>query len=149
MRGVKMRDNVSQLKLMPLIAAAARATDNTEIWVDRRGYGSLSIAIEVGVGGITFDDSNKVEFKLYESNDSGGSGATLVAEADVIGVTGGAATGILKSLIVAHATGATYLYGYRGAMRYVGLKADFTGTHGTATPMAACAILSHPMNAPT
>jgi len=144
-----MREITSQLKFVPLIAAAARATDNTQLWVDRQGYNSMSIEISIGVGGITFDATNKIEFKLYESDDSGGSGATLVAEADLIGVTGSAATGIVRSLIAAHAAGAVYQYGYCGAKRYVGLLADFSGTHGTATPMAANAVLGDPRNSPT
>lgn len=143
-----MKDMSSQFDAQALIVPASRTTDSTEIWIDRKGYDSLAIVLNVGVGGITFDDSNKIEFKLYESADSGGSGATLVAEADVVGVTGGTTTGILKSLIVAHGTQATYVYGYRGAYRYVALKADFTGTHGAGTPMAATAILGHPRNSP-
>ncbi|MGI9159862.1 MAG: hypothetical protein ACR2K1_08935 [Saprospiraceae bacterium] len=144
-----MREQVSQLKAVPLIAAAARTTDSTRLWVDRSGYEAVSILLEIGAGGITFDTTNKVEFVLYESDASDGTGATAVAEADLMGVTGSGATGIVKSLIAAHATGAAYMYGYRGAKRYIGLLADFSGTHGVATPMAASAILGKPRNSPT
>lgn len=144
-----MREQLSQLKVTPLIGAVAANADNTRIWVDRANYEALSILLSIGIGGITFDSTNKVEFKLYESDASDGTGATLVAEADLIGASGAGSTGILKSLVAAHAAAASYLYGYRGNKRYIGLLADFSGTHGTATPISATAIMGKPRNSPT
>lgn len=142
-----LKDMHSEIHVTPLIAAAAIDADNTRIWVDTRGYGAVEIELSIGVGGITFTGTNKVEYTLYESDASDGTGATVVADADIIGVTPGG-TGILKSLIAAHAAAAAYRYGYRGSKRYIGLLANFSGTHAAATPMAANALLMLPANAP-
>lgn len=142
-----LKDMHSEVHATPLLAAAAISADNTQIWVDTRGYEAVEILLSIGVGGITFSGTNKVEYKLYESDASDGTGATLVADADIMGVTPGG-TGILKSLTAAHSTAANYRFGYRGSKRYIGLLADFSGTHGTATPMAASAVLMRPHNSP-
>lgn len=144
-----MREQFSQLKNVMMLGAGTRTTDSTAIWVDRANYEAFTILLSIGVGGITFDSSNKIEFKIYESDASDGTGATLVAEADLIGASGAGSTGILKSLVAAHAAAASYMYGYRGNKRYIGIVADFTGTHGTGTPMAITAILGKPRNSPT
>jgi hypothetical protein len=38
--------------------------------------------------------------------------------------------------------------GYNGKKRYLKLLADFSGTHGTGTPMSAVAILANPKTKP-
>ena len=102
-----MKSMASQIDVQALIVSAIRTTDNTRIYVDRRGYDSVTIALHIGAGGITFDTSNKIEFKLYEADVSDGSDAALVAEADIINAPSDAdATGIFKSLIAAHASAA-------------------------------------------
>jgi len=145
-----MKDQKSELKFEQLILAAVRTTDNTPIYVDTQGFDAVSIYLQLGVGGITFDATNKIEFKLYEANAANGSDATPVAEADIIGAPDDAeATGIIRSLVAAHAAADDYWFGYRGSKRYVGLLADFSGTHGAGTAMAAAAVLGHPRNSPT
>ena len=59
-----MRDLHSNLAAAIALPAAAYAADNTPAAVDLSGFESAMLAIEVGVGGITFDGTNKVEFKL-------------------------------------------------------------------------------------
>lgn len=140
-----MKDMASQLKCETLITPAVRTTDNTVIWVDTRGYDSKTVQLILGAGGITFDDSNKIDFELYESDDNG-STSNLVPLADILGDTG-ASAGIIRSLTVAQAAD-TYMYAYIGSKRYLGLSSNFTGTHGTGTAMAATVILGHPRNSP-
>lgn len=140
-----MRDLVSRLKNVLALAAASYSADNTPVAVDRAGYNSAMLVLNIGAGGITFDATNKVEFKLTHSDD--GTTYTAVADGDVPGVTIGTG-GIIKSLVAAHAAAATYKFGYIGGKRYLKLLADFSGTHGTATPLSATWELGDPLMAP-
>lgn len=121
-----------------LLPAAAYDADNTPASFDIGKADACTVLIEVGVGGITFSGTNKVEFVLSHS-DVTGSGFEPVTQADVVGVTVGAG-GIVRSLIAAHATPSVTVVGYRGRKRFLRLLADFSGTHGTATPMSAVGI---------
>jgi hypothetical protein len=141
-----MKDLHSSVSAAVLIGAAALAADNTPVAVDRRGFEGVEVLLAIGVGGITFSGTNKVEFVLTHSDDD--SSYTAVTSDDMIGVTV-ASGGIIKALTAAHAAAAVYRYGYRGGKRYLKLLADFSGTHGTATPIAATALLGHAHNAPT
>lgn len=140
-----MKDLHSSLKPVVLLPAATYSADNTPAAVDLRGFEGAEIVISVGVGGITFSGTNKVEFVLTHSSDD--STYTAVTDADMIGVTG-ISSGIIKSLTAAHAAGAVYNYGYIGGKRYLKLLADFSGTHGTGTPLGANVIKGYPHNAP-
>lgn len=121
-----------------LLPAAAYDADNTPDEIALGTAQSSTIFIEVGVGGITFDDSNKVEFVLTHADTAGGS-YTAVTDAEVLGATVGAG-GIVLTLDEAHASPTITKLGYLGRKPFVKLLADFTGTHGTATPMSACVI---------
>jgi hypothetical protein len=127
------------------IGAAVLAADNTPPAVDLRGYDAAEILLDIGIGGITFSGTNKIEFKLTHSDDD----VTYadVTTADMLGVTV-AAGGIIKSLVAAHAAAAVYRYGYKGGRRYLKLLADFSGTHGTGTPIAASVLLGCGHNSP-
>lgn len=140
-----MKDQYSLQKHVVALPAAAYSADNTPAAVNRAGYESATLALDVGVGGITFSGTNKVEFVLTHSDDD--STYTNVADADMLGVTG-IVDGIIKSLTAAHAAAATYKFGYIGGKKYLKLLANFSGTHGTATPMSASWILSDPAIAP-
>lgn len=141
-----MRDLHSNIGAELAIAPAAYAADHTGSAIDRAGFNSLALAILVGVGGITFSGTNRIEIKL-EHSDEAASGFEPVTQGDVQGVTVGAG-GIVRALTAAHATPSRTRVGYIGPRRYVRLVADFSGTHGTATPLAALAILGHPNEAP-
>jgi hypothetical protein len=136
-----MRDLVNSLAAAVLIPAATYAADYTPAKVDLLGFEGAMIAIHVGVGGITFDGTNKVEFKLTHSDDD--STYAAVTDADVQGVDSVGAGGIVKSLIAAHAAADITKIGYVGGKRYLKLLADFSGTHGTGTPIAAEVIKGH------
>lgn len=135
-----MKDIHSAIKAVVAIAAASLNADPTPPAVDTRGYDAVEILLAIGAGGITFDATNKIEFKLTHSDDNVTYDA--VAQADVLGVTVGAG-GIVKALVTAHATAAAYRFGYKGSRRYLKLLPDFSGTHGTATPISAVAILGY------
>jgi hypothetical protein len=140
-----MKDIHSRTRRAVLIGAAVLAADNTPTAVDLQGYDACEILLDIGVGGITFSGTNKIEFKAEHSDDN--STWSNVADADMLGVTG-ISTGIIKSLIAAHAAAGAYRFGYKGGKRYIRLTADFSGTHGTGTPIAASALLMHGYSQP-
>lgn len=140
-----MRDMSEKLAGAVLIGAAVLAADNAPAALNLAGYNGCTIYLMIGIGGITFDDTNKIEFKLTHSDDL--SSYSAVAQADIKGATVGTG-GIVKSLILAHAAAAVYEIGYVGNKQGLKLLADFSGTHGTGTPIAALAVLGNPLTAP-
>jgi len=141
-----MKDSHSGVKVVVAIAAAALTADNTPPAVDLQDFNSAEIILAIGVGGITFSGANKIEFKLTHSDDD--STYEAVDAGDVIGVASVGTGGTVKSLTAAHAVAAAYRFGYVGGKRYIKLLADFSGTHGTGTPIAATAVLGAPYDAP-
>jgi hypothetical protein len=135
-----MKDLHSSISVSALIGAATLAADNTPAAVDLQGDNSAEIVLSLGVGGITFSGSNKIEFVLTHSDDD--STYSNVTDDDMLGVTG-ISSGIIKSLTAAHAAATVHRYGYKGSKRYLKLLADFSGTHGTGTPIGANVILGH------
>lgn len=144
-------DLKSNLKAAAAIAQASPTTDQTSAALDVTTapygipYGSITAAIYVGVGGITFDTTNRIDFEMTHSDDD--STYVAVTDDEVIldhGQTvaalsaaspGSGVAGTVKSLVAAHASADISLIGYRGKKRYVKIKADFSGTHGSGTPM--------------
>ena len=141
-----MKDLHSALTAAVLIGAATLAADNTPAAVDLRGYDAAEIILAIGAGGITFSGTNKVEFKLTHSDDD--SAYEEVTVDDMLGLDSVGSGGIIKSLIAAHADAAVYRFGYKGGKRYLKLLADFSGTHGTGTPIAAIALLGRGHDSP-
>lgn len=125
----------------PIVATA----DNTPTAIDLQGYDAAVILLAIGVGGITFDTTNKIEFKLQHSDDN----VTYVdvAYTDLTGAaapTSALTTGIIKSLTSAHAAAAVYEFGYVGSKRYLKLLNDFSGTHAVGTPIAHVIVKAKP-----
>lgn len=140
-----MRDIVSNIAMVTAIAPAVLDADNVPATIDLKGFDSAMIAIQVGVGGITFNGTNKIEFVLSHSDDD--ETYTPVDQADVQGVTG-VAGGIILALKTAHGDPSITRVGYVGNRRYLKLLADFSGTHGTGTAMAATVVKGNPRHAP-
>jgi hypothetical protein len=128
------KDLHTHLAAAVAIDNATYDADTTPAAVDLRDYQSAELLIHIGAGGITFDATNKVEFKLTHSDDD--STYTDVVTDDVQGATV-ASDGIVHSLVAAHASADITRIGYKMTKRYVKLLADFSGTHGTGTPIAA------------
>lgn len=141
-----MREQSNTLKIVSAVAPGAYAADVTPVTIDRQGFGSVTFAIHVGAGGITFNGTNKIEFVLEESYD--GDDWTDVLAKDVVGLDLTADDGIVLALKTAHANPTVTKFGYIGDARYVRLTTDFSGTHGTATPLSAVAIFGRPAHAP-
>ena len=133
-----MKDLHSALFAALAIGAAVLSDDNTPAAIDLLGYDGAEIVLMIGAGGITFSGTNKIEFKLTHSDDD--STYTAVDVGDMLGLSSVGSGGIIKALTSAHASAAAYRFGYKGGKRYLKLLADFGGTHGTGTPIAAVVL---------
>lgn len=140
-----MEDLVHNLGFAVAIPAATYAADNTPASVDLLGFDSAVIELHIGVGGITFSGTNKIEFVLTHSDDD--TTYTAVTDADLQNVSG-TSNGIVKALTAAHPAADVTKIGYVGLKRSIKLLADFSGTHGTGTPIAATVVMGDPANAP-
>jgi hypothetical protein len=136
----------SDIAVADVFGPVSLSADNTPAAIDLQGYSAAELIIGVGVGGITFSGTDKVEFKLTHSDDDSSYSAVTVD--DLLGVASVGTGGIVLSLIAAHAAAAHYRIGYRGGKRYLKLLADFSGTHGAATPLDALVIKMRPEVAP-
>jgi len=136
-----MKDIQTELDQVLSIAAAVYTDDNTEVSVDLQGYDAALVELSVGVGGITFTTSNKIEFKLTHSDDDVSYDA--VTAADLVGEPTVGTGGIILSFTSAKAAASVHKFGYIGNKRYLQLLADFSGTHGTGTAIAAHVLKGH------
>lgn len=144
-------DLYSNLAVDIALADAAYDADNTPAVIDLKGFAAALLVLSIGVGGITFTGTNKVEYKLTHANAKADGSApdagdyVAVTVNDLLGVASVGTGGIIHSLMAAHAAATVHRFGYRGGKRYLKLLADFSGTHGVATPMSAVVIkgISH------
>lgn len=139
------RDNATLMSPVTAIAPAVLAADNTPAAIDLRGHGAATLLLAVAAGGITFSGTNKIEFVLTHSDDD--TTYTAVTDDDLVKDALAPATvtsGIVRSLVAAHASPTMQKLGYIGGKNYLKLLADFSGTHGTGTGIAAIAVLGLP-----
>lgn len=145
-------DAVSCFKEVVAIGNVVLGADNTPAAIDTINWRGAAVLTNVGVGGITFSGTDKIEFKLYHGETTTFGESTAVEDTDVImpfGETLGSG-GIIRSLIAAKAAAdvKAHQVGYIGKKRYLFLLADFSGTHGTGTPITATVRFTHPLHAP-
>jgi hypothetical protein len=141
-----IRDLHNNLSTALLVAPQTATADVTPVSVDLLGFRAAMVLLYIGIGGITFTGTNKIEFILEHSNDN--STWNAVAQADVLGPTV-AAGGIVRSLVAAKAAADVQKISYIGGRRYVRLTPDFSGTHATGTPMTAFMVRGMPEQMPT
>ena len=79
------KDLLETTAVKTALPAAVYAADNTPAAVDISNFASAIVSLSIGIGGITFSTTNKVEFKLTHSNDN--SNYAAVELADVTGLT--------------------------------------------------------------
>lgn len=135
------RDGAHGISVLALIAAATLAADNTPDAVDVRDARTATILLNVGVGGITFSGTNKIEFVLTHSDD-GVTYSNVTADDLILDSYAPASitSGIVRALTAAHAAATIQKIGYIGGKAYLKLLSDFSGTHGTGTPIAALVV---------
>lgn len=136
-----MRDLFNHIHPLRAISPAA-AVENNTAWVaeviDRQGYESLTYVINTG----SLADADATFAVLLEESDAANmSGATAVADADLLG------TEALAGFTFA-ADNKTRKLGYVGNKRYTRLTVTPSGNSGVAF-VSAVAILGHPHQGPT
>ena len=140
-----IRDLHDNLSAVTLVAPQTATADVTAVSVDLLGFRAAMVLLYIGIGGITFSSTNKIEFILEHSNDN--STWDVVTQAAVLGPTV-AAGGIVRSLVAAKAAADIQELSYIGGRRYIRLTPDFSGTHGTGTPMTAFVVRGMPEQMP-
>jgi len=137
------RDSASGIFPLLAIDPAVYAADTTPAAIDLRDFQSATLLLAIGVGGINFTGTNKIEFVLTHSDD--GTTYTPVTDDDVVKdvlAPASITNGIVRALTAAHAAATVQKVGYVGGKRYLRLLADFSGTHGTGTPISASVVRS-------
>ena len=137
-----LKDQSDILESALVLGPISISADNVPVEIDLDGYEGATVQIAVGIGGITFDTNNKIEFVMTHT-DTSGTGYAAVAATDVHGVTPQAG-GIVKSLVALHAAADVTEFGYVGRKRYVKILADFSGTHGSPTPICVMIVKGYP-----
>lgn len=132
-----MQDLANNIKLMQSIAPAVLDADANGTGVDTQGYENVAIVVDSGVEGITLSSTNKIEFELEHSDDD----STYVdaESSDVNGTLG--SNGLFLTLDDNAESPQISEIEYLGTKRYVRVVANFSGTHGTGTPVAAFVVL--------
>lgn len=133
-----------------LVGPVVLSADNTPVAQAVADFACVELDIAVGIGGITFDATNKIEFKLSHGDSATAADHTAVAAADVrlpSGVSLGSG-GIVWALTAANAAAAMRTIEYIGGKSHISILADFAGTHGTGTPIAIMLRRSRGRTAP-
>lgn len=132
------RDDATEKFPVVAIDPAVYAADTTPTAINLTDFQAATLLLQVGVGGITFTGTNKIDFVLTHSDD--GVTYTNVTDDDVIKdgyAPASIQNGIVRSLTAAHAAASVQKLGYVGGKPFTKLLADFSGTHGAGTPIAA------------
>ena len=135
-----MRDAFNNIDALKCIAPVVIGDDTASVGatIDRQGFDSLTYIIATGV---LADANATFAILLQESNDSGMSGATSVADADMLG------TEALAGFDFGDDS-ETRKLGYIGDKRYTRLTLTPNGNAGSA-PVSVVAILGWPSVAAT
>ena len=142
-----MKDIQTIQKTVVAIGPAVLDEDTESTAIDLRGFDAAKINIAVGVGGIIFDGDNKIDFVLTHGDTAGGDFVAVEA-GDVSGVESVGDGGAVLALEAEHAAAAAYSVGYIGYKPFLKISADFTGTHGTGTPVAVLVEKAFPHTGP-
>lgn len=143
------RDGISGLKILKSVTPEVLSADKNGAGIDGRGFDKVTHLVDVGVGGITFSATNKIELELQDSADD--STYANVTDANHIIKNAGSQDGVVtdpdangRFAIIDSAAkdDLRYAIGYRGPKRYSRVVVDFSGTHGTGTPISAVALQS-------
>lgn len=137
-----MRDLKNNIGVVQSLAPAVRDADANGTGVDLQGFESATVLIDMGAEGITLSTTNKIEIELEHSDDD--STYTDVAAGDVIG----ASSGTIATFDANSEIPAVSSVGYIGGKRYIRAVANFSGTHGTGTPVAVSVVKSHARSNP-
>lgn len=136
-------DDATEKSPVDVITPGVYAADTTPALIDMVDYQAATLLLHIGVGGITFTGTNKIEFVMTHGDASDGSDQAVVTDLDLVKdafCPASVTNGIVRALTSAHAAATVQKLGYIGGKRYAKLLADFGGTHGTGTGIAAVMV---------
>ena len=136
-----MKDLKNNIGVVQSLAPAARSSDADGTGVDLQGFESATVVIDMGAEGITLSTTNKIEIELEHSDDDA-TYTDVTSSADVIGATP-VSNGVIATFDANGEAPAISSVGYIGGKRYIRAVANFSGTHGTATPLGVSVIKGH------
>lgn len=144
-----MRDLVHDLQMLQAIDPAVYDATPTPITIDRLGFDSLMFCVSIGVGGITFTATNRIDFIMQHSDDNA-TWIPVLAD-NVLNATPDV-NGVVYSLQTAEPIPSAFKVGYIGGAvgqkRYVRIYPSFQGTQTTGTAIDALAIQGEPLSSP-
>lgn len=129
------REHFSDIGYAQALAPASRTADANGTTVDTQGFGSATVAFNVGASGITLSGANKIELEVEESDD--GSTWADVADEHLTVYESGTNPGTVKVLDATTDVNQTYASGYKGYKRYIRPVLNYSGTHGAGTLIGA------------
>ena len=136
-----MKDLKNNIGVVQSLAPAARDADANGTGVDLQGFESATVVIDMGAEGITLSTTNKIEIELEHSDDDA-TYTDVTSSADVIGATPDS-SGVVATFDANTEIPAVATVGYIGGKRYIRAIANFSGTHGSGTPLSVSVIKSH------
>ena len=136
-----MKDLKNNIGVVQSLAPAERNSDANGTGVDLQGFESATVVIDMGAEGITLSSTNKIEIELEHSDDNA-TYTDVTSSADVIGATPDS-NGVIATFDDPAEAPAISSVGYIGGKRYIRAVANFSGTHGTATPLGVSVIKGH------
>lgn len=141
-----MRNLFTGTQLVNCLTPASWSATSQSTLLDRANYQASGFVISLGANsGTAFDASNKITFKVQESDTTAAADFTDVAATDLL--QDGAVMSA-NAIVVDSDAKASRLYGieYRGSKRYIRLVATETGT--IVIPLAIAGLLARPTYAP-
>ncbi len=136
-----MKDLKNNIGVVQSLAPAERNSDANGTGVDLQGFESATVVIDMGAEGITLSSTNKIEIELEHSDDNS-TFTDVTSSADVIGATPDS-NGVIATFDDPGEAPAISSVGYIGGKRYIRAVANFSGTHGSATPLGVSVIKGH------
>lgn len=134
-------DSSSVITLIPQTITA----DTAGTGVKLAGYQAANVEVQVGNSGDTLSGALFISLELQESLDD--ITYTAVADADILGATGGG-SGQFALINAPAGDSNTFRCGYRGSQLYIRPYINLTGTHTSGTPIGAAVQRFFPDHSP-
>jgi hypothetical protein len=127
------RDATTIANAVVSLANAVYTTDQNGVGVDISQHEGVVVRAILGDSGATLSGTNFISLELEESDDD--VTYTNVADADILGATGGG-SGQFGLVNAPTEDLGVISAGYRGTKPYIRPVVNFEGTHGVGTPIA-------------
>lgn len=115
--------------------------------IDLQGYEAALLVAAVGAAGVALSTTDKIEFEVEHADDDGDGAPDTwsdVADSDLVNAVDGTNDGTFGVVDTDDDDEeTTFQTAYVGSKRWIRVVANFSGTHGTGTPISAVAVRGH------